>query len=621
MKLLKKFLQIIIVLAVFLLLAVPVQAASTTTGNATYNEEQKLDKMNVGYGVSYYRSVGKTTATIRSGTYNQTVHYLNTVCNDTIRVVPWTKFVNNKWKLTTVRNLMIDFEEKNPGWIVLAGVNADFFDINSLNPLPYQPNNAQVFEGNIYKTSGKSYNRTIGITNDGAIDSLIMRAVPPTRQYMTLEVLDENEQIVTSFDIEKINATPDSNQTAVFFGTYNTSHVYEGKTMPGIPGASVYYVEEADLALPNSDKDFYGKGTITSASAFTIAVGQFAIASKNQEVINALAIGTKIRVQRYFTEEFANLQYVIGGGTAVLADGEAPSDVNTAASVMGTNHPRTAIGRKADGSIVLSVVDGRINESVSRGVYGDELAAIMKHAGCVEAYNLDGGGSSTLAVRENGGFVIKNVLSENYERAVTNAILVVTRAPEYEVELTDATDKTLEISIAPTIANGHDFNNLYAYITGGIEEKVTNGKVSFSDLQANSTYNCRFYYKIGDIEVDLPDTYTFVTTVTPHTFLRVEVNDGGENYNFEVKFRDRDGETNLLTATLRINGKNYQFVAGKISLSKAEIGTISELSIEYICTNSLGIKTIIIKNPDSISLRFIDEMLNKKSSFINHLFQ
>lgn len=621
MKIVKRVLQIIIVLVISILMVVPVQAGSTTTGNATYNETQKLDKMDVGYGVSYYRSVGKTSTTIRSGTYNQTVHYLNTVSNETIRVVPWTKFVNNKWKLTTVRNLMADFEEKNPGWIVLAGVNADFFDINALNPLPYQPNNGQVFEGNVYKTSGKGYNRTIGITNDGSIDSLIMRAVPPTRQYLTLEVLGENEQILASFDVEKINATPENNQTAVFFGTYNASHSYEARTMPGVPGASVYYVEEADLVLPNSDTDFYGKGTITSQSAFTIAVGQFAIASRNQQVINALSIGAKIRVQRYFTGEFADLKYVIGGGTAVLTDGEAPGDVNTAASVMGTNHPRTAIGRKADGSIVLSVVDGRIDDSVSRGVYGDELAAIMKHAGCVEAYNLDGGGSSTLAVRENGKFVIKNVLSERYERPVTNCLLVVTREPEYEAKLTNATDKTLEISVNPTITNGHDFNNLYAYITGGIEGKVVDGKVSFSGLQANSTYNCRFYYKVGDINVDLPITYSFQTTVTPHTFLRVEVNELDGNYNFEVKYRDRDLETNLATATLYINGENYQFQNGKLSLSKAKIGPIQELSIEYICTNSLGVRTITIKNPDSILLRFIEDFFEKKKSITRGLFK
>ncbi|MDD3171119.1 MAG: phosphodiester glycosidase family protein, partial [Bacilli bacterium] len=429
----KKSLLFLIIASILFLISVPVRASSTTTGNATYVEEEKLDKEDIGYGVSYYKSVGETSATIRSGTYNQTVYYLNTVCNKTIKVIPWAKFENNKWKLANVRELIADFEAKNPGWMVLAGVNADFFDINALNPLPYQPNNGQAFEGNIYRTSGKSYNSTIGIKNDGSVDSLIGQSVPPVKANMTLDVFDKNEEVVASFDIENINTAPDDDETAVFFGIYNSSHNYESKSIPTTPGAMVFYVEEADLALPNSATDFYGKGTITSYNAFSMAVGQFSVATKNQAVKDALAIGVKIRVQREWTGQFADVEYAIGGGTLLLSDGEAPNNVNTAASVMNTNHPRTAIGRKDDGSIVMAVVDGRIDESVSRGVYGDELAAIMKHAGCVEAYNLDGGGSSTMVVRENDEFVIKNVLSENYERRVGNCLLVVTKAPEYEV--------------------------------------------------------------------------------------------------------------------------------------------------------------------------------------------
>lgn len=109
--------------------------------------------------------------------------------------------------------------------------------------------------------------------------------------------------------------------------------------------------------------------------------------------------------------------------------------------------------------------------------------------------------------------------------------------------------------------------------------------------------------------------------MTPHTFLRVEVNEVGENYNFEVKYRDRDSETNLATAKLQINGKDYQLVAGKLSLLKSEIGLIEELSIEYICTNSLGMKTILIKNPDSIPLRFIEELFHRKQDLVSSLFK
>lgn len=63
-------------------------------------------------------------------------------------------------------------------------------------------------------------------------------------------------------------------------------------------------------------------------------------------------------------------------------------------SIQGTQ-PRTALGAVADGHYVFVVVDGR-EEGYSRGVTMTELAQIMADLGCDCAYNLDGGGSSTL---------------------------------------------------------------------------------------------------------------------------------------------------------------------------------------------------------------------------------
>ena len=56
--------------------------------------------------------------------------------------------------------------------------------------------------------------------------------------------------------------------------------------------------------------------------------------------------------------------------------------------------PRTAIGYTKDNHLVMMVVDGR--QADSRGVYLEELALMMKEFGCVEALNLDGGGSSCM---------------------------------------------------------------------------------------------------------------------------------------------------------------------------------------------------------------------------------
>ncbi|MBW3068049.1 phosphodiester glycosidase family protein [Actinomyces sp. 594] len=83
-------------------------------------------------------------------------------------------------------------------------------------------------------------------------------------------------------------------------------------------------------------------------------------------------------------------------GGAVLAGIDAVEvDTNVGNhSIQGTQ-PRTALGAVADGHYVVVVVDGR-DQGYSRGVTMTELAQIMAGLGCDCAYNLDGGGSSTL---------------------------------------------------------------------------------------------------------------------------------------------------------------------------------------------------------------------------------
>lgn len=66
-------------------------------------------------------------------------------------------------------------------------------------------------------------------------------------------------------------------------------------------------------------------------------------------------------------------------------------------------HPRSALGTNADQSIVwLVVADGR-QKGVSEGLNLTELGAFMAGLGCAEAVNLDGGGSSILALADASG--------------------------------------------------------------------------------------------------------------------------------------------------------------------------------------------------------------------------
>lgn len=89
-------------------------------------------------------------------------------------------------------------------------------------------------------------------------------------------------------------------------------------------------------------------------------------------------------------------------------------------------HNRTAIGIKADGTVLLVVVDGRF--AIAEGMSLNDLCSTMKWLGCVSVLNMDGGGSSTCFVRGRG---VVNYPSDNGrydhegERKVSNAILLV----------------------------------------------------------------------------------------------------------------------------------------------------------------------------------------------------
>jgi len=82
-------------------------------------------------------------------------------------------------------------------------------------------------------------------------------------------------------------------------------------------------------------------------------------------------------------------------------------------------HPRSALGVSPAGDVWLVAVDGR--QSMSDGATLDELAQVMIDLGCTDAINLDGGGSTTLAV---AGLVL-NRPSTGQQRAIANSILVI----------------------------------------------------------------------------------------------------------------------------------------------------------------------------------------------------
>ena len=138
-------------------------------------------------------------------------------------------------------------------------------------------------------------------------------------------------------------------------------------------------------------------------------------------------VGDSVELSSETSTSLNGVETAFGGGTMLLANREKTPITH---DVKG-NHPRTAIGTNADGTVVYMItVDGRQTES--RGVSLDALADICLELGCVNALNFDGGGSTAMV----GKTLLQNELhyinkpSEN--RKVINAVAITQSAQKGE---------------------------------------------------------------------------------------------------------------------------------------------------------------------------------------------
>lgn len=102
------------------------------------------------------------------------------------------------------------------------------------------------------------------------------------------------------------------------------------------------------------------------------------------------------------------MQTAIAGGPVLIQNGKVDVSNNEERMFIGKaiddKHPRTAMGYTADGQLIILVVQGRM-PGIAEGTSLTQLAKLLLDLGCVEALNLDGGGSSCMLV--NGKETIK----------------------------------------------------------------------------------------------------------------------------------------------------------------------------------------------------------------------
>lgn len=344
------------------------------------------------YNVTYQSdSVGK-----------QTEYYVEYTPNT--EAVPVVENGSSVWGTRTIYRAAWYLE--NNGYRPLIGINGDFFSFKTGIPM-----GISVSEGEILtKTDGEL--DAVGFADDGSafIDKLDIKTTLRsdsgsanvecinrwyTQEYTPICLLTDkfSSSTHTSSPCLFLICTPESG--ALSIGSELKLKVDEK------------FIYDGDIDIPE------GKMILMISKSGTTELYNY---------LDSLQVGSEVTVtnEAVGSPKWASAKNIIGTPAGrLITNGEIGRNFEAGAN------PRTAVGVKADGTVIFYVLDGR-QTNHSYGASLETLAARMKELGCIDAINLDGGGSTAIGGVYPGttNFAVLNSPSDGTPRSCANYIFL-----------------------------------------------------------------------------------------------------------------------------------------------------------------------------------------------------
>ena len=308
----------------------------------------------------------------------------------------------NYGNFSTMANLM-----EKQGKHVIAGINGDYF-VASQEPR-YEPLGIELINGELWSSDADHWG--IGFNTDG------------TAVFGKPDLTISANIGGQDFTLNAVNKARQDGGAVLYTDDYSTSTKNIGE------GVDVICSISAPLSL-NCTPTLTVEEIRTEGGAIAIPAGKAILSvsanasAELKAAVATLAAGTTVPIKISSPPEWANVTYAIGSLYKLITNGAVEAGLPTDEAA-----PRTAIGKKADGSLVFYTIDGR-QTGYSVGITIAKLAQRMLELGCVEASIMDGGGSTSLDAIYLGDSSISQINdpSDGYQRSVTNYIMLVTDA-------------------------------------------------------------------------------------------------------------------------------------------------------------------------------------------------
>ena len=303
------------------------------------------------------------------------------------------------------------------GYHVLGAINTDFFSMSTGVPLGI------VIEDGVYKSSGGT-EHALAIAGDGSAAVL-----DPPKVDLTLYNSRTGAYVTTDNFNKARHEIGGLYLLNEYFSTVSTRSEGSGwyVRLKAEPNPSTG--RAPDLTV-HSSLTLRVTELLISDQPITIGPDEYILtaadASNRGDAFAAFQVDDVVTLSTYCADPvLSEAQWACGVGDVMVKNGVVTDSANWTYTKDG-RQPRTALGLKADGTMVLYAVDGR-QSGYSVGLTQYNLAEELLSQGCVTAVNLDGGGSTSLSLWVPGqtGPAMQNKPSDGRARSCATYLLLV----------------------------------------------------------------------------------------------------------------------------------------------------------------------------------------------------
>ena len=502
--------------------------------------------------------------------YEFDTQYLETQPNsEGVKIVTWSYRNESEWKMAGVSDIAENFEKNNPGWIVVGGTNADFFNIDGNGAMV---GNAMEM-GELIHPERENLNPTwrgiLGFTKDNEL----ITGTPDMTPHYNIHIYSNKGmgEELNTVKVKDVNPSQVSD-TGI---TLLTKDINQRWDLTGCKVIVGYYdVCRFDIA---SDKHYFVKGTLLETRDGTADERPQAIDANNEKInefylvskdgsLDGIEMNSYVKIQKDFVGEYANIYnsatyywQILDQGNVLFKGHSSASKKQEFAekypdcdlSYVYAKKSRCLFGVRADGSYVMAVIGG----TSTTGASLSEAAVYMKELGCVDAWDFDGGGSATLVARdEMGDMQTINVPSDagnGTERRVGNAIFMVVRDPGFTSYKKNSTETSVTFNKKTDSEVFEKMENIKITVNN-VTQEVANDQqtVVFENLKPDTNYQALIEYTFEGEEYS-----SMMEVGTKYFDPGYKIQSDSYGFTF-TRYKDND-IIRIIQTNINIDGKSY----------------------------------------------------------------